>query len=43
VTYYDTNVFYDVQMSNEGVMTYRMRSGAQPTGRTFFNIVLEVK
>ncbi|WP_410880157.1 hypothetical protein [Myroides sp. DW712] len=43
VTYYDTNVFYDVQMSNDGVMTYKMRSGAQPTGRTFFNIVLEVK
>lgn len=43
VTYYDTNVFYDVQMSNDGVMTYKMRSGVQPTGRTFFNIVLEVK
>ncbi|WP_158963649.1 beta strand repeat-containing protein [Myroides fluvii] len=43
VTYYDTTIFYDVNMSNDGVMTYKMRSGAQPTGRTFFNIVLEVK
>ncbi|MGG5577858.1 beta strand repeat-containing protein [Myroides sp. C15-4] len=43
VTYYDTAIFYDVRMSNDGVMTYKMRSGVRPTGRTFFNIVLEVK
>ena len=43
VTYYDTAIFYDVNMSNDGVLTYKMRSGVQPTGRTFFNIVLEVK
>ncbi|MGG5505932.1 MULTISPECIES: beta strand repeat-containing protein [unclassified Myroides] len=43
VTYYDTAIFYDVSMSNDGVMSYKMRTGVQPTGKTFFNIVLEVK
>ncbi|SER30998.1 hypothetical protein SAMN04488089_1131 [Myroides profundi] len=43
VTYYDTEVFYDVKVTINGDLEYSVRAGAKPTGRTFFNIVLEVK
>ncbi|MGM7552685.1 hypothetical protein [Myroides odoratimimus] len=43
VTYYDKNVFDDVKLDNDGELHYKVKQGAKPTGRTFFNIVLEVK
>ncbi|MDR0193868.1 MAG: hypothetical protein LBI73_01985 [Myroides sp.] len=43
VTYYDDDVFYDVRIDDQGDMHYSVDSAAKPTGRTFFNIVLEVK
>ncbi|MVX37054.1 MULTISPECIES: hypothetical protein [Myroides] len=43
VTYYDKNVFEDVNLDSNGKLSYTVKQGAKPTGRTFFNIVLEVK
>ncbi|MEK6493782.1 hypothetical protein, partial [Myroides odoratimimus] len=43
VTYYDKNVFEDVKLDSDGELHYKVKQGAKPTGRTFFNIVLEVK
>lgn len=43
VTYYDKNVFEDVKLDTDGELHYTVKQGAKPTGRTFFNIVLEVK
>ncbi|MGL5276968.1 hypothetical protein [Myroides sp.] len=43
VTYYDKNVFYDVRVDNDGELHYKVKVGAKPTGRTFFNVVLQVR
>lgn len=43
VTYYDTNVFTNVAVNAQGVLTYQVKPGAQVNERTFFNIVLQVK
>lgn len=43
VTYYDAVVFSDVSVSPEGVLTYKVKAGAQPSEKTYFNIVLKVK
>ncbi|MCC9041148.1 hypothetical protein LNQ81_00140 [Myroides sp. M-43] len=43
VTYYDKNVFENVRLDSDGELHYTVKQGAKPTGRTFFNIVLEVK
>uniref|UniRef100_UPI000EFCB5A6 hypothetical protein n=1 Tax=Myroides sp. N17-2 TaxID=2030799 RepID=UPI000EFCB5A6 len=43
VTYYDEDVFEDMQLDYDGELHYKVKDGATPTGRTFFNIVLEVK
>ncbi|KZE74080.1 hypothetical protein AV926_17745 [Myroides marinus] len=43
VTYYDKKVFYDVRVDNDGELHYKVYEGAKPTGRTFFNVVLQVR
>ncbi|MHC5309656.1 beta strand repeat-containing protein [Myroides sp. LJL116] len=43
ITYYDKDVFSDVSLSNEGVMSYSIKANAVPTGKTYFNIVLQIK
>lgn len=45
VTYYDTNVFQSVQIDQNGVMTYVVKSGGNLnlTSSSFMNIVVQVK
>ncbi|MHC5353125.1 beta strand repeat-containing protein [Myroides sp. LJL115] len=43
ITYYDQDVFYDVKVSDDGVMSYNVKLNAVPTGKTYFNIVLQIK
>ncbi|SEJ23716.1 hypothetical protein [Myroides marinus] len=43
VTYYDKDVFSNVSINVYGDMFYTIKKDVKPTGRTFFNIVLEVK
>ena len=43
ITYYDASVFYDVAVSNEGIMTYKVKNNAVVTPKTFINIVFKVK
>lgn len=45
VTYYDINVFQSVQIDQNGVMTYVVRSGSSLnlTNSSFMNIVVQVK
>ncbi|MHC5362290.1 beta strand repeat-containing protein [Myroides sp. LJL110] len=43
VLYYDQNVFTSVTVDENGTMKYTTVTGAKPTARTFFSIVLELK
>ncbi|MDR2221163.1 MAG: hypothetical protein LBE34_00330 [Flavobacteriaceae bacterium] len=43
VTYYDKDVFEGVNLDSKGNLSYKVKTNAKPSGRTFFNIVLEVK
>ncbi|MEK6450800.1 MULTISPECIES: beta strand repeat-containing protein [unclassified Myroides] len=43
ITYYDTTVFEIVSLSEEGVLVYKVKGDGVVTGKTFMNIVLEVK
>ena len=43
ITYYDEEVFYNVGVSDDGVMSYSIKTNAVPTGKTYFNIVLQIK
>lgn len=43
ITYYDTSVFEIVSLSKEGILVYKVKGDGVVTGKTFMNIVLEVK
>ncbi|RRD80375.1 hypothetical protein EII14_02615 [Alloprevotella sp. OH1205_COT-284] len=43
VVYYDAEVFENVAVSNEGMLTYRVKANCNPTERTFMNILFSVK
>lgn len=47
VTYYDAEIFQDVQLSNQGVLTYKVKTKAgkdiTPTENTFMNVIFRVK
>lgn len=43
ITWFDARVFDDVQVTDQGVLTYKIKSGAPVTFGSFMNIVLEVK
>lgn len=43
ITSYDKAVFEDVALTNAGVLTYKIKSGAQVSAATFMNIVFAVK
>ncbi|UYW02176.1 hypothetical protein K5I29_04540 [Flavobacterium agricola] len=43
ITWYDENVFTNVQVDNNGVLTYSIKSNADVTASSFMNIVFAVK
>lgn len=43
VTYYDKDVFTSVAISNDGVLTYKLKSGFTITESTFLNVVFKIK
>ncbi len=43
ITWYDINVFENVEVSNTGIMTYELVDGADITVGSFMNIVFSVK
>lgn len=43
ITYFDTDVFQNVAVSTEGVLTYSVKSDAVVTPKTFMNIVFKVR
>ncbi|WP_162304871.1 autotransporter outer membrane beta-barrel domain-containing protein, partial [Sphingobacterium olei] len=43
ITYYDTDVFDNVQISPTGILTYTVKLGAIVSAKTFMNIVFAVK
>lgn len=43
ITYFDPAVFETVAVSNAGVLSFRIKAGAQVTSGTFMNIVFAVK
>jgi hypothetical protein len=43
VTYYDHEVFRDVAVNNNGVMTYQLVSSPVLSEKTFMNIIFQVK
>jgi hypothetical protein len=43
ITYYDSSVFYNVSISDSGVLTYDVYPTSAVTEATFMNIVFEVK
>jgi len=43
ITYFDTDVFENVSVTDLGVLTYSVKSGAIVTPRTFMNIVFKVR
>ena len=43
ITYFDTAVFEAVTVSNAGVLTYKIKTGAQTSAATFMNIVFAVR
>lgn len=43
ITYYDEVVFENVSITDSGVLSYKVKTNAVVTGKTFLNIVLEVK
>lgn len=42
VTYYDETVFENIQISDQGVLSYKVKN-ATPTDRTFVNVIFGVK
>ena len=43
ITYYDTAIFENVTLSNDGILTYKVKVDAVISGQSFMNIVLAVK
>ena len=43
ITYYDTEVFEDVSVTDGGVLRYKVKAGAVATPKTYMNIVLKKK
>ncbi|UGU16296.1 hypothetical protein LS482_00155 [Sinomicrobium kalidii] len=43
ITYYDDTVFESVSVSDAGVLTYTVKTGAEISSASFMNIVFEVK
>jgi hypothetical protein len=43
ITYYDTDVFEDVSVTDGGVLRYKVKAGAVATPKTYMNIVLKKK
>lgn len=43
ITYYDEDVYENVAITDSGVLSYKVKTNAVVTGKTFMNIVLEVK
>lgn len=43
ITYYDKDVFDNVAISEQGVLTYKVKDDSNPTERTFMNILFNVK
>ena len=43
VTYYDPDVFEDVQVWTGGTLHYKVKDGAVPTAKTYMNIVVKRK
>jgi len=43
ITWYDTNVFDSVQVTNDGVLTYSIKANADVTIASFMNIVFAIK
>lgn len=43
ITYYDDAVFKDVTLSSAGVLTYKLKDGANYSEKTYMNIIFKVK
>lgn len=43
ITYYDTEVFEDVSVTDDGLLRYKVKAGAVATPKTYMNIVLKKK
>lgn len=43
ITWFDTNVFENVEVNNNGVLTYRIKTDADVTMASFMNIVFAIK
>lgn len=43
ITYYDSDVFTDVGVNQNGVLTYKIHSSGTPSAKTYMNIVFEIK
>lgn len=43
VTYYDNTVFTNVAISDNGILTYKLKPGFKITENTFFNVILKEK
>jgi len=43
ITYYDTEVFENVSVTDDGLLRYKVKAGAVPTAKTYMNIVLKKK
>ena len=43
VTYYDNAVFSELKITNDGILSYKMKSGFVITAKTFVNIVFKVR
>lgn len=43
VTYFDKNVYTNVSVSDNGILTYQIATGSNISEKTFMNIVLRVK
>ena len=41
VTYYDNNVFEEMKVSDEGLLTYKLRENMNITDKTFVNIIFQ--
>lgn len=43
ITYFDASVYQEVSLNNQGQLQYQIISNAEPTSKTYMNIVFEVK
>jgi hypothetical protein len=43
ITYYDTEVFENVSVTDDGLLRYKVKAGAVPTAKTYMNILLKKK